>query len=318
LIEEKVEPQIIYICSAGHSGSTLLDLLLGSHSQIFSLGEIGQFSRFFRDNESCTCGIPVRQCEFWKKARRKLFLSLGQDLFSPPQDYIVSFLPGHKKLQRQPSWIQRQFYRKSLAAISLLGSSLIFHAGVKFAPSVSKGLAYNIALFNAVIQSSHAKYLVDSSKSWFRMKLLYLWKPESIKTIHLVRDGRGVVYSHIRKEGISAEHAAQRWVRTQKSNLWMLRSIPQDHWRLLRYENITKNPQSELSGLCDWLGISYEPAMINFRSIVHHNLAGNRMRLGGEDKIVNLERWRTGLTAHDLNTFRQIAGKLNKFYGYED
>jgi len=314
----KQENRIIYICGSGHSGSTLLDLILGSHSQIMSLGEIGQFSRYFRDNESCTCGAFVLQCEFWRAVRKNLLLSFGQDLFSPPPDYSVSFLPGHKKLKRQKSWVWRQFYCKSLTAIGFLGSSLLFHAGVKFAPSVSKGLAYNIALFNAVTQASHAKYLVDSSKSWFRMKSLYLWKPKSIKIIYLVRDGRGVVYSHIRKQGISAALAAQRWARTQKSNLWMLRSIPQDHWRLVRHENLTKDPKNELSGLCDWLGLSYEPTMLNFRSIIHHTMAGNRMRFGGENKIVNLELWRSGLSAYDLNTFAQIAGKLNKFFGYEE
>ena len=37
-------PTIIYITDLGHSGSTLLDLLLDSHTQLISVGELGPLS----------------------------------------------------------------------------------------------------------------------------------------------------------------------------------------------------------------------------------------------------------------------------------
>jgi hypothetical protein len=314
----KQSHRIIYICGSGHSGSTLLDLILGSHSQVVSLGEIGQFSRFFRDNDLCTCGAPAQRCEFWRNVQQTLLSSFGYDLFAPPQDHIVSFLPGHKQLQKQPNWIRQKFSYDSLSAIGLLGSLSLLHFGLKLAPSISQGLAYNIALFDAVIQSSQVQYVVDSSKSWFRMKLLYLWKPELMKIIFLVRDGRGVVYSHIRKENLSIEEAARSWARTQKANLWMLRSIPAESWRLVRYEDLTSEPDSTLLNLCNWLGLSYEPEMLRFRQTKHHNLAGNRMRFGSEEKIINAAHWRSELKAEDLDAFNCIAGKLNKYFGYKE
>lgn len=58
--------KLIYIMSLSHSGSTLLNLLLGGHDNIISLGEI--FSSFRKAKEQqkiCTCGRSVNQCTIW-------------------------------------------------------------------------------------------------------------------------------------------------------------------------------------------------------------------------------------------------------------
>jgi len=68
--------KIIYICGLGHSGSTILDLALGSHPRITGLGEIATIvreadrSRHFRSK--CSCGKEARSCAFWKEAENIL------------------------------------------------------------------------------------------------------------------------------------------------------------------------------------------------------------------------------------------------------
>lgn len=68
--------KIIYICGLGHSGSTILDLALGSHPRITGLGELAPIvreedrSRHFRSG--CSCGEKARSCSFWKEAENKL------------------------------------------------------------------------------------------------------------------------------------------------------------------------------------------------------------------------------------------------------
>jgi len=57
---------LIYIASPGHSGSTLLDLLLSAHSEIFSVGEIKQLAPTW--NRPCTCNAPtIWECKFWQQ-----------------------------------------------------------------------------------------------------------------------------------------------------------------------------------------------------------------------------------------------------------
>jgi hypothetical protein len=56
--------KVIYITSRGHSGSTLLDLLLSSHSRVCSVGEIKCLHS--SSDEFCTCGqIRIWECPFW-------------------------------------------------------------------------------------------------------------------------------------------------------------------------------------------------------------------------------------------------------------
>lgn len=54
---------------AGHCGSTLLDLILGSHSQAFSLGEFKQFGTRLSTHEATgdpVCGVCSQSCPVWR------------------------------------------------------------------------------------------------------------------------------------------------------------------------------------------------------------------------------------------------------------
>jgi len=59
--------KIVFICSLGHSGSTLLDLILGCNSRIRGLGEIDVLLNKDVAFEStpCMCGNNLNECIFW-------------------------------------------------------------------------------------------------------------------------------------------------------------------------------------------------------------------------------------------------------------
>jgi len=53
----------VFIASLGHSGSTLLDLMLGSHPRLVSLGEVhATIARAGEPQNPCTCGKPAEGC----------------------------------------------------------------------------------------------------------------------------------------------------------------------------------------------------------------------------------------------------------------
>jgi hypothetical protein len=65
---EKPPVKILYILSDGRSGSTLLDLLLGSHPRVQSLGEMKHFHRYAGTGgnvKKCTCGKNLLACPHW-------------------------------------------------------------------------------------------------------------------------------------------------------------------------------------------------------------------------------------------------------------
>lgn len=69
---------IVFIAGIGHSGSTLLDLLLGSQAQTVSLGEIDKIIHsktremfmeryIYREKYPCSCGKKPSLCPFWSE-----------------------------------------------------------------------------------------------------------------------------------------------------------------------------------------------------------------------------------------------------------
>ncbi len=72
--------KVIYLVGMGRSGSTLLDILLDSHSRIRALGGVRRLAHYARKHP-CPCGAPsFWACEFWSKVNQGLHERLGCDL----------------------------------------------------------------------------------------------------------------------------------------------------------------------------------------------------------------------------------------------
>lgn len=56
--------KIVFIMSHGHSGSTFLGLVLGSHPKIFGLGELARLEHHLPK----ICGICEQSCKYWKES----------------------------------------------------------------------------------------------------------------------------------------------------------------------------------------------------------------------------------------------------------
>jgi len=60
-------PQLVYIMGRGHSGTTVLDSILGNAQDIESVGEL--ISGGDRFEALCSCGQVFRDCIFWTRVR---------------------------------------------------------------------------------------------------------------------------------------------------------------------------------------------------------------------------------------------------------
>lgn len=69
--------KVIFILGTGHCGSTLLDLILGSHSKMFSLGEV--YRVVSSDPPVPICDICEEDCEFWKPTLLKSIQNIYTD-----------------------------------------------------------------------------------------------------------------------------------------------------------------------------------------------------------------------------------------------
>ena len=107
-------------------------------------------------------------------------------------------------------------------------------------------------------------------------KLLSLYK--NARFLHLVRDGRDVACSYREVMAIKSNSPfapvlktgivdiALEWSNNVMKIDAFLSSMPREAAMTIRYEDLVSTPLSIVMNICEWLGIPFEPDMLNF----HH------------------------------------------------
>lgn len=310
-------PLNVFICSAGHSGSTLLDLLLGSHSAAISLGEITQLPKNLALNTECTCGRPVRECPFWAGvlghlAARPEFRDVARD----PYSLYLGLFEASTVVDRKHQTPLRRLYRRIVyAGAFAYWRSRAAPLGPFTAP-LYRGARNKLELFRIVSETDSRSVVVDSSKHYLEAVALYGAAPRRTKVVLLVRDGRAVLHAML-KRGYSRRKALNAWQLTYRRALPVLRDrVASADMLLVRYEDLATRPAQELHRLCAFIGVEYESGMLEFRSRTHHLVNGNDMRLRRSSEIRLDEAWKQRLSESDLEYFEARAGALNRELGY--
>ena len=145
---------------------------------------------------------------------------------------------------------------------------------------------------------------------------MYLRNPQEVRIILLTRDGRSVLGSSVKR----------KWPRNQSVVAWRSvyeRALPllehhvdPAHLLWVKYEDVVSNPARELSRICAFLQVKFEPGMLDFAAVTHHSINGNNMRFLRSSQIRVDTEWRELLSAQDLEYFERRAGRLNRQLGY--
>jgi len=322
--------QLVYILAASHSGSTLLSMLLGSHPQIATVGEIklsasamGEINRY-----RCSCGELIQECKFWWKVKKGM-ASRGFDF-----DIADAGTDYRAVKSRYAYWLLGPLHRGRLL-------ESVRDAALGVCPTWRKHLSEihrrNAALISTVSEIRKADVIVDSSKIAMRLKYLLRNPKLDVKVIRLVRDGRAVSLTYMdpavfadakdqnrrggggggnrENERLSMTQAAYQWRRCNEEAEHILRRLDKSRWSEVRYEELCKDTDNMLDRVFEFLGLDPQKRIKHFRSVEHH-IVGNGMRLDSTSEIKLDERWRKILTTQDLEIFDSTAGKMNLKYGY--
>jgi hypothetical protein len=201
----------------------------------------------------------------------------------------------------------------------LLGNRILFQVGNKLSSQIR---TYNVSainswkLYDAIAGVEQSKLIIDSTKNPVRMQLLRMIRPESVKVIFLIRDGRAIISSAKRRLGKTIAQATKDWVGDNHKLMLMMKSMPASSIYKMRYEQLCDDPQKEIKKLCNFLDIDYFDRIADFSSSTMHLIPGNSMLRDTISKISKDERWKQELSNHDLEEFRSIGGRLNNTLGY--
>ena len=169
--------------------------------------------------------------------------------FAPEFDFLVDAISPEGRFMKREA-----FLRSIEFDIGYKRLGLVIPQGLAFS-----GIAQN--LMEQVAAAKPGAVAVGATIQRHFDRLIWLW-PDA-RFIHLVRDGRDVAYAHVRagKAG-DLWHGIADWVEAEM--LWdrMSHKLPPDRQITIKYEVLASEPEHELRRLCQFLGLDFDPAML--------------------------------------------------------
>ena len=249
--------RVVSIASAGHSGSTLLGLILSGNAKLLVAGE---FYTLTRDSTLTSQGTPVVTDPVWQLAYEELHgavVEVGQSKVSR----LLHLGRYRERRSGHPldatAWRDR-YYRAMRKCCDAAGADTFVIA---------------------------ATLITDE------LELLAADPRFEVSVIHLIRDGRGVAHSYAKKYGAPGRQVLRWHLVNLKIGLlsWRFR-LPT---LVLSYEELTRTPEAALQKVCDFIGIEYTSQLLRFREHPHRLVGGNRMRFGTTSEITENKKWVT-------------------------
>lgn len=306
----------LYILSAGRSGSTLLNLVLGSHPRAVAVSELMQLPFDVVHRNTCTCGASIGQCAFWRSVAEEVRAEMGIDLWRDPGALQLGCMVDPRRRNQPPvtnryAWMWK--VRHGLVYLDEAGVPLPHAMRREF----DRGVANTIRLHGIIRRVSGREVVVDASKSYLKGIALYRARPENTRLILLSRNGRASFYSRLR-DGYGRNQSLKAWRNYYRHALPLLRRrVPEEHIIRVKYEDLAADPALQVERLCAFAGLSPAPSMLDFAAGDHHITSGNDMRLKAGMRIRPDTAWRNGLAPADDRYFETWAGATNRRLGYE-
>ena len=284
--------RLLYITSPGHSGSTLLCMLLGARRGWLATGELQrlpwQLARRRTEGDSveaqtlCTCGRSFADCRVWGRA-------VPPDGFEDAYGrFSLSFL---ERQARASPLLERVYTR--LNETSLHGLSRLIRPF-----EAAKIARRNWDLIDRAAEITASSVVIDSTKPLIRYHLLNRHRPADL--IVLSRDVRGVASSAV-KYGRDPVTACSNWLRLYERTI---RYLEANGVRpaMIRYEDVCSDPDSVIGRIAGAFGLP-EP---DGPTDEFHVVAGNPSRYRPL-KVKRDDSWQERL---DAGTLSKISEQL--------
>lgn len=302
--EEKIP--VVYILSTGRSGSTLLELLLGSSENAWTLGEAQILPWELKENRHpCGCGVPIAECEFWQDVLPDIPIGEGS---YPIEHFRESHTSG-----KAFRW-------------HILSSLLFGHRDASMREGIREYGNLNAKYFSEVRAKAENRtdgeiqWLIDASKDHYRLLWLDASDRFDLRVVFLTKSPQAYAYSRIKSSDAArlkmASHATVSWTLINALMLFICKQRFQSRSIHLHYRDLAANPDAYRTRFQEWLDVpfpAWHPTVI--REYKNHGIAGNHMRW--ENTPIRLdEAWTHRLTSLEKNLARGLSLPLAGFLEY--
>lgn len=271
---------LVYIAGSSHSGSTLIDLVLGSHTRIESLGEAKKIPRILGSLQTgvqpepvCSCHAAIADCNFWKSA-----LQLETPGFSQRERITFDSSADLAMARRALAFRNKSVLldsSKNLGRLGFLAREAGFSTTCLHLTRDPRAVA-----FSAIRKMERA----DGATAKNRMRLVCKhaldWSALNRKFRRRYRKNSTVAYLH------------------------------------LRYEDFIFAPDASLAPVFQEIKLEFEPAQMRFRDVTHHNIEGNRLRLESGSDIKFDSVYLKALTSAEWLTASILLLPTLPLFGY--
>ena len=226
-MDEPLNPPALFVLAPPRSGTTLLRVMLGSHPGLFSPPELEMLS--FRRMDERRDAFQGRDAFWLEGLIRAVMEARGVD--AAEAERIVG------QAERE-GWTTRRFYRELQG---WLGGRML----------VDKTPSY--ALDPEILRRAEEGFA-------------------GARYLHLVRDPRAANLSFVeakldqiffrRPHPFTRHQLAELvWTASHRNILGFLAGVPSERWLEVRFEELVREPERVLRGVCEFLGITYRPEM---------------------------------------------------------
>jgi len=276
----------IFIVGANRSGTTLLRLMLNSHSRIGIPDELV----YFRNS------VAGQGFHSWKHPQ------IPREVF---EGHVRNFLERNREVIAPLSIAELQ--------------NEIFELD---APNLRDPYALTLKAWAAT--HGKARWGEKTPGNLFFVDVIIDMFPEA-RFIYLMRDPRAGVYSMMKTSMFRSGaiiNAMNRRKYMTKGLSHLRHFVPEAQWTLVKFEDLVQFPESTLRKLCSFIDEDFEPRMLDFHRNADQYMkerAVNRFNQAATRPIdpKKVEAWKEGLSAVQISEVEWVCQKQMDRYGYE-
>lgn len=162
----------------------------------------------------------------------------------------------------------------------------------------------------------------DKRPSYVKQVDLLLRLFPDAQFVHLIRDGRDCVSSlkEMPWYTLDSFHAVSTWAEAMDAGAKLRKSMPEDSYYELRYEDLTEDPATEMKKLCHFLEEDFDQAMLSPREAAQVAVPVHKVwhsNTHGEVTKSRVGSWSTRLEDWEIALCEQVLGERLESMGYE-